>query len=268
MPPDPRALATVARWKNGAIAAVGVLVGAWWCAHDLGRRATWLAALAAVALTAYATAFNDLLDVDIDRRAHPRRPLPAGALTPRAVRAFAIVMAALGVLCASLARPSLGYLSVAVVALMTIYSLLLARLPLVGNIVVALLASLPFFYGAVTVGAARGGLALVAVAAPLHLARELAKSLDDAPADAAYRRTAPLVLGAAVTRGCIVLALALFAWRALALTATVPLARNLLVPAITIALVACGRALAGRAGAPLLFKAAMLAAMAALVVAR
>ena len=160
MPPDPRALATVARWKNGAIAAVGVLVGAWWCAHDLGRRATWLAALAAVVLTAYANAFNDLLDVDIDRRAHPRRPLPAGALTPRAVRAFAIVMAALGVLFASLARPSLGYLSVAVVALMTIYSLLLARLPLVGNIVVALLASLPFFYGAVTVGAARGGQAL------------------------------------------------------------------------------------------------------------
>jgi 4-hydroxybenzoate polyprenyltransferase len=219
-------------------------------------------------LTAFANAFNDLADIEIDRRAHPARPLPSGALRPRAVRNFAIALAALGVAAAWAARPALGYLSIAVVALMVLYSLLLAKLPLVGNVVVATLASLPFFYGAVTVRAARAGLVLVAVAVPLHLARELAKSLDDAGADAPYRRTAPLVFGRTATRLILLVALSLFAWRLLVLAGPNPALRTLVLPALVFSVVASSRALAGRAGAPLLFKTAMLAAMAALVVAR
>ncbi|HEX2781464.1 MAG TPA: UbiA family prenyltransferase [Gemmatimonadaceae bacterium] len=263
-----RALATIARWQNGMIAAIGVFVGAWWGARDVSRAATIAAALAAIALAAYANSFNDLLDIEIDRRAHPRRPLPSGALTPRTVRSFAIIAAGAGIAFAAIARPALGYLSVAVVALMTLYSVALARLPLIGNIVVALLASLPFFYGAVTVRAARVGLLLVGVAIPLHLARELAKSLDDAPADAPYRRTAPLVFGTRVTRALIVLAVMLFVWRMLVLVGPRPTLRNLMVPSLTLCALATARALAARTGAPLLFKTAMVAAMAALVVAR
>lgn len=263
-----RALAVVARWQNALIAAVGVLVGAWWGAREVTRAATLAAALAAVALTTYANAFNDLLDIEIDRRAHPRRPLPSGAVRPAAVRALAIGAALIGVALAWIARTSLGYLSVAVVALMTLYSTSLARLPLVGNLAVALLASLPFFYGATTVGSARAGIALVAVATPLHLARELAKSLDDAPADAPYRRTAPLVFGRWPTRALILVALALFVWRILALAPADSRLRVFVVPALVICVMASSRALAGRSGAPLLFKTAMLAAMAALVAAR
>ena len=265
---DVRSLAVVARWRNALIAAVGVLVGAWWGARELSRATTIAAALAAIALTTYANAFNDLLDIEIDRRAHPNRPLPAGAIRPRAVVAMAIAAAALGIALAWIARPSLGYLSVAVVALMTLYSTTFARLPLVGNVVVAVLASLPFFYGAVTVDAPRDGLALVAVAIPLHLARELAKSLDDADADAPHRRTAPLAFGRGPARALVLVSLALFAWRLVALAPADPRLRLFAVPALVLCVMASGRALAGRSGAPLLFKTAMLAAMAALVLAR
>ncbi|NUQ21799.1 MAG: UbiA family prenyltransferase [Gemmatimonadaceae bacterium] len=268
MAADLRALAVVARWRNALIAAVGVLVGAGWGAHEIARPETLAAALAAIALTTYANAFNDLLDIEIDRHAHPRRPLPSGAVRPASVRALAAGAALVGIGLAWIARPSLGYLSVAVVALMTLYSTTLARLPLVGNLVVAILASLPFFYGATTVGSARDGVALVTVAAPLHFARELAKSLDDAHADAPYRRTAPLVFGPWPTRALILVALALFAWRILALAPAESRLRVLIVPALVICVMASSRALAGRSGAPLLFKTAMLAAMAALVVAR
>ena len=268
MAADVRALATTARWQNALIAALGVFVGAWWGARDVTRAPTLAAALAAVALTTYANAFNDLLDIEIDRRAHPRRPLPSGAVRPAAVRALAIGAAFLGVGLAWIARPSLGYLSLAVVSLMTLYSTTFARLPLVGNLVVSLLASLPFFYGAVTVGSARDGLALVAVAVPLHFARELAKSLDDAVADAPYRRTAPLVLGRPATRVLILVSLAIFVWRIVALAPADSRLRIFVVPALVICVMASTRALAGRSGAPLLFKTAMLAAMAALVVAR
>ena len=266
--PDARALLDIARWRNALIAAVGVYVGAWWAARDATRPATLAAALAAIALTGYANAFNDLADVAIDRRAHPERPLPSGALQPRTVQWFAALLAAAGIALAFIARPSLGILTVAVIALMTLYSTALARLPLVGNLTVAVLASLPFFYGAVTVGVARAGLVLLGVAIPLHLARELAKSLDDAHADAPFRRTAPIAFGRGVALALIALSVAIFAWRILALPSPDPRTRMLVIPALAICVVAARRALAGRTGAPLLFKSAMLAAMAAIVVAR
>ena len=266
--PDARALLDLARWRNALIAAAGVYVGAWWGARDVARPETLAAALAAIALTGYANAFNDLADIAIDRTAHPERPLPSGALRPRAVQWFAAILAGTGIALAFIARPSLGILTVAVVALMTLYSTTLARWPLVGNLVVAALASLPFFYGSVTVGAARAGLVLLGVAIPLHLAREIAKSLDDADADAPYRRTAPVAFGRGAARALIALAVALFAWRLLALASPEPRMRMLVIPALAVCVIATRRALAGRTGAPLLFKSAMLAAMAAIVVAR
>ena len=258
----------IARWRNALIAAVGVYVGAWWAARDASLPATFAAALAAVALTAYANAFNDLTDIAIDRTAHPERPLPAGRLTPRAVQSFAALVAAAGIALSFAARPSLGILSVAVIALMTLYSTTLARLPLLGNLVVAVLASLPFFYGAVTVGAAREGVVLLGVAVPLHFAREVAKSLDDAHADAAYRRTVPIAFGRTPALVLIALSVAVFSWRIFLLASPQPRLRALLIPALAVCVIATRRALAGRAGAPLLFKTAMLAAMAALVVVR
>ena len=265
---DARALLDIARWRNALIAAVGVYVGAWWAARDATSPATLAASLAAIALTGYANAFNDLADIAIDRTAHPERPLPRGVLKPRAVRAFATLLAATGIALAFIARPSLGFLTVAVVALMTLYSTTLARPPLAGSLTGAVLASLPFFYGAVTVGGARGGIVLLGVAVPLHLARELAKSLDDAHADAPYRRTAPIAFGRPVALALVAVSVALFAWRLLALASPDPRLRILEVPALAICVIATRRALAGRPGAPLLFKSAMLAAMAAIVVAR
>lgn len=266
--PDARALFDIARWRNAIIAALAVYVGAWWAARDVTRASTLFTAIAAITLTGYANAFNDLTDVAIDRRAHPDRPLPRGTVSPRTVQWLAALLATAGIAFSFAGRPSLGILSVAVVALMTLYSTTLARLPLIGNVCVAVLASLPFFYGAVTVGEAREGVALLGVAAPLHFARELAKSIDDAPADAPYRRTAPIVFGRASTVALIAIAVALFAWRVFALDFPDPERRLYIIPAIVIAVVATRRALARRGGSPLLFKTAMLAAMAAIVLAR
>ena len=62
------------RWANALIAAAGVLIGAWWAGWG-DPSAIALTALAAVGLTAAANAWNDIADVDIDRLAHPERPL-------------------------------------------------------------------------------------------------------------------------------------------------------------------------------------------------
>lgn len=263
-------IASLARWPNALIAAAGVVFGAWWVGWGRGdaELAIVLAALAALPLTAAANAWNDLADVAIDRLAHPERPIPSGRVSAAAARRFAAAAAAIGVVLASAARPALGALSVAVVALMRLYSPWIKRAGLPGNLVVAVLASVPFLYGGWAAGDPRGALVLVLVGAPLHLAREIAKDLEDAPADRGARRTVPVTAGAGAALAALGAALLLF----IALVAPYALARPRVALALlpALALVAWGTwaAIRGRRGGPGALKLAMLCAMAAFLLAR
>jgi 4-hydroxybenzoate polyprenyltransferase len=262
----------LARWENGVIAAAGVLFGAWWAgwrwnAGPHTGRVT-LAALAAVALTAAANAWNDIADVAIDARAHPRRPLPAGRVTIAAARRLAHGAAATGLALAAGANALLGALSLVVVALMRSYSPWLKQAGLVGNLTVAILGSLPFLYGGWAAGRPVAALPLMAIAAPLHLAREVAKDLDDAEADAGIRRTLPLAIG---PRGAaLVLAGASIAFLLLLVPYAVarPRLAAAAVPAVALVLHGTRAALAGRRGSPRALKLAMLCTMGAFLVAR
>jgi geranylgeranylglycerol-phosphate geranylgeranyltransferase len=262
------ALAEVARWPNALIAAAGVFVGAWWARRMLPDAAPMWAALAAVALTVFANAFNDRYDVEIDRVAHPDRPLPRGELTEEQVRYLYLGAAVAAAGFSLLAHPALCLASLAVLALMVVYTVAFKRWGFVGNATVAVLASLPFLYGAVSVGDWRAGLQLVLVAAPLHLAREIAKDIEDARGDAPHRRTIPVTHGVAAARAAVLFALAIFAWRAAVLAGTTPKLATALIPCFVLCALAGKRALAARPGAPLLLKAAMVAAMAAIVITR
>jgi len=254
------------RWQNALIAAAGVLLGAWWAGWGAWARVL-AAACAAIAFTASANAWNDIADQDIDRIAHPTRPLPSGALSVRAANVIAWSAAAIGLALATIARPVLGLLSVGVLTVMWGYSPWLKRHGLAGNVVVAILASLPFLYGAWAVGHPNAGLVLVAVAAPLHLARELAKDLDDAAGDALARRTVAVVSPSAA-RIFLLAALALFVVMLVPLVAGRPRFAIILVPALLLCALAVRAVMRGRTGAPTLFKLAMLCAMLAFAAAR
>lgn len=262
------ALLELARWRNALIAAAGVALGAWWAAGTL-TPGTALAALAAVGLTGLANAFNDLRDRAIDAVAHPTRPIPSGRATVADAVALAAAGAVAAVVASALVSPALAVATVGVGALMLAYSLRLKAHGLVGNVVVALLASLPFVYGAWSVGAPARATVLFALAVPLHFARELAKDLDDATADAATRRTLPVTLGAARTRGVLTGALIVFAFVATALFVRGgAVAVALVVPALGCCAAAVTRVRTARAGAPRLLKAGMLLAMGAATAAR
>ena len=155
-------------------------------------------------------------------------------------------------------------LSAAVLAAMLWYSLRLKRLGLPGNVLAALLASLPFLYGAWSAGSVTRGLPLFALAVPLHFAREIAKDLDDAAADAVVRRTIPVVAGLTVARVACLAPSAAFALLAIAFFArrTVP-ALALVAASVLCVALAGWRVAAGLEGAPRLLKGAMLFAMAA-----
>jgi len=262
------ALAEVARWPNALIAAAGVLVGAWWARPAVPGAAPLWAALAAMALTVFANAFNDRYDIEIDRVAHPERPLPRGAVNQQQVHYLYLGAAVVAAGFSLLAHPALCLTSLAVLAVMAGYTVALKRWGFVGNLTVAVLASLPFLYGAVSVGDWRAGAQLLVVAAPLHLAREIAKDIDDARGDAQHRRTIPLAHGVRAARAAVLFALALFVWRAAVLVGSAPRLATALIPCFVLCALGARRALAGRPGAPLLLKAAMIAAMAAIVLTR
>ena len=244
------------------MAAAGVVVAA---ALDPGRIASVgkvaLAAASAIALTVTANAWNDAADAAIDRQAHPGRPIPSGRVTAASARRLALAAGAVGIGLAALAAPALGALSVLVVMLMLGYSPALKRSGLSGNVTVALLASLPFYYGAWVTDAPEVGAILTGWAFTLHFAREIAKDIDDAPADAGHRRTVPLRFGPRAARRLAIFALLLFVAPFVLLLAVVPEAVAAMAPAIALIAVGAARIVRGRPGAPRALKAAMFFAM-------
>lgn len=263
------ALVRLARVHNGLLAAAGVAIGAWWGGaggHDGGRVSQ--AAAAAIALATYANTFNDWCDIEIDRVAHPRRPLPAGALAPRSALILAGAAAAMAVVAAALLSMAFALVTIGLLAVMTLYSTHLKRMGLVGNLCVAVLASAPFVYGAWAVGAPLAGLPLFALAAPLHFARELAKDLDDVSGDRLRRATLPLTHGAGQTRAIFAGAILIFLLVLAALVVHRPLLGILVVPALCLCVLATRRIVGGEPGGPRLLKAAMVLAIVPFLVIR
>jgi geranylgeranylglycerol-phosphate geranylgeranyltransferase len=258
----------LARWENGSIAAGGVLFGAWWVGWGHARSVA-LAACVAFLLTTTANAWNDRADVTIDRQAHPTRPIPSGALDTTTAARLAWCCSLAALVMSVFISPMLALVTAIVVLLMYAYSPWLKQSGLPGNIVVAVLASLPFLYGGWSAGHAAAALPLVALAIPLHFARELAKDLDDAVADATvHRLTLPIRCGVQLTRAVMLAAAATFVLALLAWASSVPRFGLAALPAVALVLLGTDRAFRGRRGSPLVFKMAMLCAMAAFVIIR
>jgi geranylgeranylglycerol-phosphate geranylgeranyltransferase len=261
------ALLALVRWENALLSALGVLLGAWWARGYVLAPATLIAAGAAIALTAVANAENDYQDRALDRAAHPARPLPSGALRPVHARITVVVAAVVALALSAALALELAVVTLVIIGVMLAYSRVLKTRGLVGNVTVAVLASLPFAYGAWAVGRPFDAVPLVGVAIPLHLAREIAKDLEDADADAPTRRTLPVTHGAGVARIALLVALGVFVVMLWPLISQRPRLAAFIVPAMLLTGAATVRAWRGRRGSPSLYKAAMACAMASLVLA-
>jgi len=200
------------RPRNLVMAAAGTAVGGFLV---LGRLflppALWWAMARAVGLGAAGNAANDYFDVEADRFSHPLRPLVVGTMSRGAALATAGVAGGLGLAAAWWVSGRLFLLGLAALVVMLVYSPLLKSRGLLGNLAVAVVASLPLVYGAAAVGWWRAGLVPAALAALLHLARELVKDLEDVDGDLAIgRRTVPIALGVDAGYGAAAGILALF----------------------------------------------------------
>jgi len=187
------------RAHNLLIAAAGVVAGGWIArgAIVLPIVLVW-AAVSAAGFGAAGNARNDLADAPADRVNRPpsERPFARGRVRRGTLDLCVAGGAFVGCLGAALVSGWAVLVGLAALAAMIAYSPYLKRTGLAGNVVVSVVSGLPLFYGALAVGNAAAGLVPWALAAWLHLARELTKDVDDVEGDRLVgRRTLAVTLG-------------------------------------------------------------------------
>lgn len=142
--------------------------------------------LVLICFTAAANALNDWFDYPIDRVNRPERPLAAGDLSRPVGLAIAVALFLAGIILVLPLPPPAPAVALAVaLPLLVLYTPLFKRIPLAGNVVVALVLGLAFLFS----GAAFGNLGLMwppfGLAAGFTLLRELVKDIEDLEGDLA-----------------------------------------------------------------------------------
>ena len=210
------ALFLLPRPLNGLITALSVGIGALTAAQAPAWSALLLAALSAALINGAGNAFNDLMDIDIDRINRPLRPLPAGRLSPSAARRQSLLLALAGGALAFWLSPWHGLIALAVAVLLVFYSVSLKNSLLWGNVLVAFVGAIAFPYGALAAGDIGRSWIPALFAFLFHLGREIVKDIEDVAGDQIRgERTLPLAWGrtqAGVLAAFVYLVLVGFTW--------------------------------------------------------
>jgi len=202
------------RVANCLLAGVGVWIGAyltWLTPTYYGPVVT---ALAAFLVCAAGNVFNDLVDIETDRVNRPNRVLVRGGLTRKYARNLAIALNVAAFIMSLAVSFWVSVFALVTIGLLFAYNLYLKRIPLVGNLVVALLAGMTFLTGGLAVDPVLvfrlpGPLIAAVFAFLFHLTREIVKDVQDMEGDRqAGLNTLPLVWGVSKS---LQLALGLFA---------------------------------------------------------
>ena len=168
---------------NGFITALSVCVGALTAGDFPPDLNILLAATSASLVAAAGYAFNDVVDLNIDRLNRPARPLPAGRLSLKTATLGAQFLALLGLFMAWWLNPTLGFFASVVAGSLFLYSVYLKVKPLWGNLMVAVLAASAFPYGALAAGIWGRSWIPALFAFLFHLGREIVKDLEDLEGD-------------------------------------------------------------------------------------
>jgi geranylgeranylglycerol-phosphate geranylgeranyltransferase len=183
--------AEIARPINCAMGAMGTVLAVFIsgsssvCGYLIG------AAIALLVMAA-GNALNDYMDVEIDRIAHPNRPLPSGRMSAKSALHFSILLFALGIV----ASVPLGAIVIAIVsvniAFMVLYEAWGKRNPS-GNVIISYLVGSLFLFGGAISGSIEGVLVLFFLSFFATLGREMAKGIEDLEGDRGKRKTLAVI---------------------------------------------------------------------------
>ena len=201
------------RPKNLVLAGATVPLGAYFAlaaaddAFPFGS--VFLHTLAVMLFTGAGNAMNDIKDADIDRTAHPHRPLPSGKVTVDEAKRFTAFLWTMSVSAHVLGLLLIGPTMFLVASTVAIYVGAVALMVtydhgpstknrgFIGNVVISVLVGAVILYGASSVGGLFTPLVwwVFGVVFFTNLAREMVKDCMDMEADQGSRTTLPMVLG-------------------------------------------------------------------------
>ena len=201
------------RPKNLVLAGATVPLGAYFALMDAADTfpvlAVALHTLAVVLFTGAGNAMNDIKDAEIDKTAHPMRPIPSGQLSIQQASRFTSLLWTLSVAghiggllavepTVSTYLPTVIIYILAVVLMVTYdHGPATKNRGLSGNIVISLLVGAVILYGASAVGGFAQPVIwwIFGVVFLTNLAREMVKDCMDMEADEGSRQTLPMAYG-------------------------------------------------------------------------
>ena len=201
------------RPKNLVLAGATVPLGAYFALMDAADTfpvvAVALHTLAVVLFTGAGNAMNDIKDAEIDKTAHPMRPIPSGQLSIQQANRFTSLLWTLSVAghiggllavqpTVSTYLPTVLINILAVVLMVTYdHGPATKNRGLSGNIVISLLVGAVILYGASAVGGFAQPVIwwIFGVVFLTNLAREMVKDCMDMEADEGSRQTLPMTYG-------------------------------------------------------------------------
>jgi geranylgeranylglycerol-phosphate geranylgeranyltransferase len=142
-----------------------------------------LAGLAALLVAAAANAWNDYLDIEIDKINQPQRPLPAGLVSLSTARNFSIWTSAVALIIAYFISPTVFLIALFFILLLYLYSWKLKSTVLLGNATVAVTSAFSAVFGGIAAGNAAPSLWLAAIIGTGIMGREVLKTLADYEGD-------------------------------------------------------------------------------------
>lgn len=176
------------RFGNCLIAAVSVWVGGYLAVGFVTTPALWLTMAGVFCICAGGNIVNDIVDRRIDSISHPERPIPAGRMSANSAKVLAIVFHLSAIILIAFSSLIVALAGVFAILALLAYNLRLKKVPLVGNLIVAILAGLTFIVGGLAVAPDAtlllpGPIVAAVFAFFFHLNREIIKDIEDMDGD-------------------------------------------------------------------------------------
>ena len=142
-----------------------------------------LASIAASLVAAAGNIVNDIYDIESDKISHPNRVLVLGKLNKTEVKLEYLILNFISAIISINLSQTLFAIVFISALLLFIYSAYLKKIPLIGNIVIALLTGLAFIYGGFTSGNPVAAIVPAVFAFLINLIREIVKDIQDIEGD-------------------------------------------------------------------------------------
>ena len=181
-----KALYKLTRPMNALSGALAVLLGGY-----VAGTGEWLnvimAAMATILVTGSANAWNDYLDVEIDRINQPNRVLPSGKIDPRDAWRYAVSLTAVALVISVFINLAAFLIVLFSSIILYLYSWKLKSTILLGNATVAVISASSAIFGGVAAGNIWPTFWLAIIIASAIMGREVLKTLADYEGDLSQR---------------------------------------------------------------------------------